>query len=101
MKALPFHIVISKNYMQFETSEQLENLIELLFCRATNRRDLYEKLVLDTITTAQGLMEEAGDEGQARSSSLISGVKIIVDKYGRVYDPGKEIMKITSCEEGF
>lgn len=100
MANLPFHLVVSGTYMQFENETQLLDLAEILLCHAVDRRRLYEHIVLDSASAAQGLMEEAGEDGKIRSASLVSGLKIIVDKYGMVYDPGFEIMKITTCDEG-
>jgi hypothetical protein len=100
MNNLPYHIVVSNTFFHFEEQEQLEEMVEIMFCHATDRRDFYEKLVTDCATVASRLIQESGDDGAIRSSTLITGLKIIVDKYGKVYDPGEEFMKITACDEG-
>lgn len=99
MNNIPFHLVISGVFFQFEDSSQVEELVELLFYHANDRRELYERILLDGATVTSHLLEEAGEEGQKRAATIIAGMKIVVDRYGKVYDPGMEIMKISACEE--
>jgi len=93
-KRPPLRLHFAGLVFQFENKEQLYDWMTAMIAYSTDRRGLYEALMCDATQAAIEMCAAGTKEAEADSIRELKSLKVIADKYGKIYDPQGEIFKI-------
>jgi len=90
----PLRIHLAGLVFQYETKEQLFDWANAQLAYSVDRRKTYEALMCDSTHAAIEFCSIGTKEGEAESLAILKSLKVVAEKYGKIYDPKGEIFRL-------
>lgn len=90
----PHLVYFGHSEFRAENGNELDQFIATLFAFASDRRCLYAELILTMSSTYEEVSATCDETTQVLSSYILAALTRIHEKYGPIYDPENNFMKI-------